>query len=169
MSERTIKVLPDPKTPGTQADMQASYELAMQLRDDFQHVGNDIVALRSLDASLRKTAPRVASHADAARAVASLQSSVNSTLDTLYIRDAQNYEDTLRVPSRLYERIASAESGLIGSDYAPTDGQRSVAKELDDKAKAQFEADDELLGAKLNEVNALLKSAGVPAIIVNRS
>ncbi len=168
-SERTIKVLPDPKTPGTQADMQASVELAMQLRDDFQHLGKDIVALRSLDASLQKTAPRVTSHPDAARAVASLESTVDSTLDSLSIRSAQNYEDTLRTPSRLYERLANAEGGLTGSDYAPTEGQRGLAKELDDKAKAQFATDDQLLGAKLNDINALLKSAGVPEITVKRS
>ncbi len=167
-STRSIKVLADPKTPGTQADMKASFDLAMQLQDDYRRLGKDIVALRALDSSLQKTAPRVVSHADAARAVAALHGSVDSTLDTLYIRDAQNFEDTLRVPSRLYERIASSEGSLIGNDYAPTDGQRALAKQLDDTAKTQFAVDDELLGAKLNELNALLKSAGAAAITIKR-
>ncbi len=167
--ERTIKVLADPKTPGTLADMQATFDLAMQLRDDFQRVGNDIVALRSLDTSLQKIAPRIASRADAARAVAALHSSVDATLDSLYIRNAQNSEDTLRVPSRLYERLGNAAGGLLGNDYAPTTGQRGVATQLDDKAKTQFTEDDVLLGSRLNEVNALLKAAGVPAITVKRS
>ncbi|MBV8637004.1 MAG: hypothetical protein JO322_02905 [Candidatus Eremiobacteraeota bacterium] len=168
-SERSIKVLPDPKTPGTQADMQAGFALAMQLRDDFRRVGNDIVALRSLDASLQRITPRVSSHTDAAHAVATLHSSVDAMLGSLYIRNAQNSEDTLRIPPRLYERIANAENGVTGSDYAPTAGQAGLAKELHDTAQAQFAADDELLGAKLNALNAALKSAGIPAITVKRS
>jgi photosystem II stability/assembly factor-like uncharacterized protein len=166
--DREIKVLPDPKTPATQADMQASFDLALSLRNDIRHLGNDIVALRSLNESLDKTAPKAASHPNVAAAVNALNASVRDALGEMYISQATNFEDTLRYGPKLYERLSNAQGGLLGVDYAPTAGQAALAAELQAKAKSQFAADDEMLGSKLTDLNALLKSAGVAPIAVKR-
>lgn len=166
--EHTINVLPDPKTPGTQDDMKAAFALAMQIREDFKRTGNDIVALRSLDASLQNVSPKLGAHPKAQQAVASLQSAVDGALDVLFIRNAQNSEDALRTPPRLYERLSYAEAGITGTDYAPTAGQIGVANELEAAAKSQFATDDDLLGSKLNDVNAALRSAGATPIVVKK-
>jgi photosystem II stability/assembly factor-like uncharacterized protein len=165
--DRSIDVLPDPKTPGTQADMQATRDLALQLREEFRHTGNDVIALRSLERALKDDEPKVAKRPEAARAVAALRNEANAALDVLAIRGAQNSEDTLRTPPRLYERLANAAGNLFG-DYAPTSGQRALAKDLEEQAQAQFSDDDALLGTKLSRLNATLKAAGLPPIAVKR-
>ena len=165
--DRTLKVLQDPKAPFAQSDGQATLDFAVHAADLYRKLGADITALRKLEAALKKTAPKVGAHADVAHAVEALRADVDGNLDRMYIRNAQNFEDTLRIAPRLYERVANLEQ-TASFNYAPTQGQRDLAAEIDGLAKAQFATDDELLGAKLDAVNAQLKAAGGATIVIKR-
>ena len=165
--DQPIKVLADPKTPGTQADMQAAFALSMRMRSDYERAGKEIVALRSFSASLAKTAPAVRSHPDAAAALAALQTATDKALGTIYIANAQSWEDALRTGPGLYERIQNAGGQVVGNDYPPTAGQTALADEVDGQLKALLAGDDTIFGSQLSALNALLKRDNVPVITVN--
>jgi len=100
--------------------------------------------------------------------LASLRAAAVATLGALCIQDAQNSEDTLREPSRLYERISNAAQGLIGNDYPPTQGQALLAAQVDSQLATLLASDDELFGARLAGLNVLLKRDGLTPIQVKR-
>jgi hypothetical protein len=147
--------------------MVANRDLILAIGDDYRKLGADITALRELEAALKKTSPKVSTHADVAKAVEALRAEVNAALDGLFIRNGTNYEDTLRNAPHLYERLSNIAGNILG-DYAPTQGQRDLTAELHANATAQYAVDDQLLGAKLDALNAQLKMAGVAAIVVKR-
>jgi photosystem II stability/assembly factor-like uncharacterized protein len=165
--DRSIAILPDPKTPGTAADMRAAFDLALKLRADFSRAGNEIVSLRALNAALGNAQLR-SSHTDTVAAVKALQAASDTSLSALYIAAAQNPTDELRNPPGLYERISNAAQGLIGNDYAPTDGQAQLSALIDSQLATLIAADDDLFGARLTQLNVLLKRDGLTPIQVKR-
>lgn len=165
--DQTMTVLPDPKTPGSATDMRAAVDLALKLRHDFGRAGDEIVALRALDASLQNSAVK-ASRPDTTAAIAALRSSADASLDALYIASAQNPTDVLRSPPGLYERIANAAQGLIGNDYPPTEGQAALAALVESQLNTLVSSDETLFGERLTQLNVLLKRDGLTPIQVKR-
>lgn len=165
--DASLHVLPDPRSPATPAEMHETFTLMMQLRADFTRTGKEIQALRALQQELGKVA-KVARTSDARQAIVQMQQATAAALAGLYIGDAQSWEDTLREPSRLYERIANLAGGLGGSDYAPTKGQRDLAVSIQTDLNQAIAADDPLFGARLQSLDALLRRNGLPPISVTR-
>jgi hypothetical protein len=162
-----LRVLPDPRTPTTLAQMRESFDLTMQLRAEFSRTGKEIQALRALQDGLAKAAKPARSR-DTQQAIAQMQQTTSTALAGLYIADAQSWEDTLREPPQLYERIANLGGGLNGSDYAPTQGQRDLAAAIQTDFTQAIAADDTLFGARLQALNALLQRDHLSPISVSR-
>lgn len=165
--DATLRVLPDPRTPGTLAEMRDTFSLAMQLRAEFTRTGKEIEALRALQDQLGRVA-KLARGSDTRQAIAAMQQMTAAALAALYIGDAQTWEDTLREPSRLYERIASLAGGLSGNDYAPTAGQRDLAASIQTELAQAIAADDTLFGTRLQSLDALLRRDRLAPISVTR-
>ncbi|HEY1977646.1 MAG TPA: hypothetical protein VGG89_13925 [Candidatus Baltobacteraceae bacterium] len=163
-----LHVLADPHTPATVAEMRDAFALAMQLRDGFTRTGKEIEALRALQKKLAQTA-KLARASDTRHAIVQMQQTATAALAGLYIADAQSSEDTLREPSRLYERIPSLASSMIGNDYAPTQGQRELAVSLQTDLKEAIASDDSLFGASLQSLNALLQRDRLTPISLKRN
>jgi photosystem II stability/assembly factor-like uncharacterized protein len=162
-----LRVLSDPRTPATLAQMRETFELVMQLRSAFTRTGKEIEALRALQSQLAKSA-KLARASDTRQTLAQMQQATAAALDSLYIADAQTSEDTLREPPRLYERIAALAAGLGTGDYGPTNGQRDLAASIQAELAQTIAADDALFGARLQSLNALLKRDRLAPIALTR-
>jgi photosystem II stability/assembly factor-like uncharacterized protein len=163
----SLQVLPDPRTSATLAEMRETFNLTMQLRADFARTGREIEALRALQGALGK-ADRRARASDTRQAIAQMQQATAAALTGLYIADAQNWEDTLREPSRLYERIANLARGVVLGDDAPTKAQLDLAGFLHTQLTQTIADDDPLFGARLQSIDALLWRDDLPPISVTR-
>lgn len=162
-----LRVLPDPRTPATLAEMRETFDLTMQLRAEFSRTGKEIQALRALQDGLEKAAKPARAN-DTQQAIAQMQQATATALASLYIADAQSWEDTLREPPQLYERIANLVGGLSGSDYAPTKGQRDLAAAIQMDLGQAIAADDTLFGARLQALDTLLRRDRLAPISVTR-
>ncbi|MBV8372509.1 MAG: hypothetical protein JOY69_04550, partial [Candidatus Eremiobacteraeota bacterium] len=162
-----LRVLPDPRTPATVAQMREAFLLTMQLRTDFTRTGKEIEALRALQGKLENAA-KVARAPDTRQAVAQMQQATIAALAGLYISNAQSWEDTLREASKLYERIASLAGSLAGSDYAPTNGQRDLAASIQADFAQAIATDDAIFGAHLQSLNTLLRRDRLAPIATTR-
>jgi photosystem II stability/assembly factor-like uncharacterized protein len=162
-----LHVLADPRTPATLAEMREAFTLTSQLRTEFTRTGKEIEALRTLQGDLEKAAQ--SAHAnDTRQAIAQMQQTTATALAGLYIADAQSWEDTLREPPQLYERIANLAGGLSGADYAPTTGQTDLAASIQKDFTQAIAADDALFGARLQALDALLRRDHVAPISATR-
>jgi hypothetical protein len=162
-----LRVLADPRTPATLAEMHEAFTLTLQLRAEFMRTGSEIRALRTLAEALEKAAQSARAN-DTRQAIAQMQQTTAAALAGLYIADAQSSEDVLREPPRLYERIANLAGGLTGNDYAPTKGQRDLAASIQTDFARAIAADDALFGARLQALDALLQRDRLSAISVTR-
>lgn len=165
VQEQTITVLPDPKSSATLADMHAQFTLAMHLRSLYKTTSDEIVSLRSLRDQAKKLDRRAAAHTDTAEALRDAQSRASDILDKLYQNDTQSWEDSLRVPTKLYERISGLGGSVQSGDYAPTAAGEALAKELESEVQPVLDAGNALLGSRAN-LNALLVRDKLPPITV---
>lgn len=166
---QTIKVLADPKTQSTLADMQAQTAFVLRLRAEYKRAGEEIVALRSLREQIAKTKHARGAGNDTVAALDALDAHAGTALDDLYQNNTQSWEDTLRVPVRLYERLLNAGGSAESGDYAPTQGVIGVAGEVEKEFQATLSADDPIFGNQLAAVNALLTRDKLSAITVKRA
>lgn len=165
---RTMTVVSDPHAPGTSDDMRASFDLLMRLRGDFSRTGNEITALRSLDSALGARMPQLAMRRSEVAMAEALRAQARRALRRLYLAQAQSWEDQLRAPSGIYERIAGLASGILGNDYAPTQGQTQLAASIETEMRSVLSSDDSLFGAGLQNLNAVLRGSGLAPIAVPR-
>jgi photosystem II stability/assembly factor-like uncharacterized protein len=165
--DASLRVLADPRTPATLAEMREAFTLTLQLRAEFTRTGKEIQELRALHSALEKAA-KLASASDTRQAIAAMQQTTAAALAGLYIADAQSWEDTLREPPGLYERIANLAGGLSGSDYAPTKGQNDLAASIQTDLAQATATDDALFGARLQALDALLRRDRLAPISVTR-
>ncbi len=167
-TEQTIKILPDPKTPATLADIQAQNAFALRMRADYRRAGEEIVALRDLRAKVAALRKRGAAKGDTSQALNALDSSAQDALEQLYQDDTQTWEDTLRVPVKLYERLLNVGGAGESGDFAPTAGDMGLGNELDAAFHAALTQDDAIFAKQLTGVNALLSRDKLPAISIKR-
>lgn len=162
----TMTVVPDPQTPGTLEDMRASHDLAMRLRGDFERTGKEIVALRALDAAIAAKLPQLTTRQPALATARTLRVQAEDSLNRLYLAEAQSWEDQLRAPSGIYERIANLATSIIGNDYAPTQSEIQLATSIESEMHVILSSDDALFGSQLQDLNAALRAAGLAPIAV---
>ena len=167
VQDQKVTVLPDPKTPGTIAGMRAALDLELQLRSDYVKLGKEIVAFRALRDALDAKS-RMNLRPDTSAHVARLQGDAEAALSALYLENAQSWEDQLRAPSGLYERVLNLAQSLTGSDYPPTEGQKLLAASIESEIGSRIAADDVIFGTSLQDLNALLTRDGQPPITVQR-
>lgn len=166
VQDQKITVLPDPKSPATLAEMQAQLATALRVRDDYKHAGETIVELRSLRDQAKKLELRAAAHSDTEAALRDLVGRSEALLAELYQDNTQTWEDTLRNPGKLYERIASVGSAVQSGDYAPTAGSVALAKELEAALDPVVRSANSLAGDPVKAANVLLGRDKLPEISV---
>jgi hypothetical protein len=166
--DQTIKVLADPKSGGTAADIAAQNTFALRMRADYRRTGDEITALRSLRDQIGKREKAAAAHADTLASLRALDTRADDQLQKLFQDDTQSWEDTLRVPVKLYERIQTAGGAPQGDDYAPTAGNVALGNELESDLHAVLNDDDAIFGSDLAAANALLARDKLAAITVKR-
>ncbi|MEO9170523.1 MAG: hypothetical protein ABI282_00105 [Candidatus Baltobacteraceae bacterium] len=166
--EQKITVLVDPKSSATLADMQAQVAMTLRLRGEYQKTGAAIVALRSLSDQAAKLEKRASGRDDTVAALRDLHARAQAVLAQLYQNDTQTWEDTLRVPVKLYERISSLGGAVQSGDYAPTASSSELAAQLESELAPVLDETDALFGHRLVSVNALLARDKLPEIVVKR-
>lgn len=163
--EQTLRVLPDPETRATLADMREQFAMEMHLRDDYVRSTEEIAALLALRKAVVNLLPAALAVKDVALTATTLLSGINNTLATIYQSDSAGGEDILRYPVHLYERIPTLAYNVASSDDAPTAGERAVAAQLDAELSSRLAADDVAFGSALRRLNAALVKHGFAAVV----
>ncbi len=168
VADQTIKVLPDPKTTSTAADIQAQNAFILRMRNDYKRTREEIAALRSIRDQVTKVKKRPHVASETIASLDSLDNHASGALDVLYQDDTQTWEDTLRVPVKLFERIQSIAFTANGGDYAPTAATVTLGNEIEVQLHTALSSDDAIFGKELSAVNELLARDKMPPIEVKR-
>jgi photosystem II stability/assembly factor-like uncharacterized protein len=161
----SLEVLKDPNTAGSEADIQAQFQLTLRIREDLEEVAraiNEIESVRSQLDSLERlvTDEAIRSASDA------LDEKLVSVEDELFQRKVTGRgQDQLRWPAQLVQKLLYLADGVSLADFPPTKEQREVEQMYRDRIASLRGRLDAIVDQDLGAFNALLREKNVPNVV----
>lgn len=156
---RSFKVLQDPKTENSIADIQAQVDFSLELRDAMNIAVNSINAIEVLRSELddiltEETDRRTQKEATRLKAIAE---DIAGKLYDIHLTGAR--EDAFRSPMKLYGRLSALASDINGSgiDFRPTDQQGEVQEVLNGRLERVTRQFDEFIKEDIQRFNKALQ------------
>jgi photosystem II stability/assembly factor-like uncharacterized protein len=160
-----LRVLKDPHSAGTEADIVAQQQLLTAIRRDLDDavdavnnaelVRGQIVNLKNLmqDTELKKAADELDQKLVA----------IEGTL--VELRATGRGQDGVRWGSKLVQKFGYLANGLASGDFKPTNQQVAVHKDLQDRFKRSQGQLGEVIARELAAFNDMLRRANLPNIV----
>ena len=160
-----LRVLKDPHSAGTEADIAAQQQLLTSVRRDLdgavdsvnssELIRHQIANLKNLiqDTELRRAADELD------QKLAGVEGSL------VELRATGRGQDGVRFGSKLVQKFGYLANGLQGGDFKPTNQQLAVAKDLADKLKASQGQLTDVLNRDLAAFNDMLRRANLPNVV----
>jgi photosystem II stability/assembly factor-like uncharacterized protein len=161
---RPLRVLKDPHSAGTEADIAAQQQMLTSVRRDLdaavdavnnaELVRGQLRNLRNLtqDRELRKPID------DLDEKVSALESQL------LELRTTGHGQDGVRFGSKLVQKINYLANSLQGGDFKPTNQQLAVQKDLESKLKTLQVQIGDVLGKDVTTFNERMRGTALPGI-----
>lgn len=144
----------------SQADLEAQFALAMQIRDKTSAVNQAVIRIRDikkqLDERLQKAGPKAAGLKAPAD---SLKGKLSGVEEEIYQVRNQSGQDPLNFPIKLNNRLAALRRSVETGDARPTDSSYVVFKELSAELDAQLARLNEIERVDLASFNKRLSAA----------
>lgn len=168
--EKEFEVGKDPRWDDiSNDDLQAQFDLSIQVRDELTRVNDAIRTIRSVGKQLKSTA-ELAIEAGYDMNLKTEADSLISRLTKLEkeLIQIQNEtgQDPINYPPRMDNQIAYLYTIVNGQDARPTEGSYERFEDLKKEAQPYYDRLD-TLKKEIEDYNGMVQEAGVPAVIVS--
>jgi hypothetical protein len=164
--QQTLRILKDPRSPSSVAELQAKYDLVVRARDTITKAHEAILEIRALRTQLDAVVGR--SEGDAKKELEAKAKAVKESLtaieEALYQTKSKSSQDPLNYPIRLTDKLAGVMSAVNGSEFGPTAGQQGVADTLVAAIGKELETYEQAKKDGLAAFNALALKLAVPYV-----
>ena len=165
VGSQPLKVMLDPNSGGTEADVQKQTAMLMELRKDLESAGdmvNRIEIIRGQLASMRQvvTDASVKSSAD------DLDKKLTDIEDNLIQRKYSGQgQDTTRYPGQLIGKISYLAGGVSGGDYPPNTQQQEVKTMFETQLADLRRRLDAVVSTDVAAFNRMLRDKNIGNVI----
>ena len=168
-STQSFEVICDPAAPASQADLQAQFDLLMQIHQKITATINAVNRMRDLRQQLDGWSKRVEGLPNGrpiAEAASALKEKVLEIEKQILIPDLRpGWADSLNEGVRLLEQLTSLPAVVAMGNYRPTDQAYEVFQHLAAKIDAQLDQLDRLIETELAAFNARVAEAQIGAVV----
>jgi len=160
-----FEVLKDPRGKASQADFEAQYAFAIQVRDKTTEANNAVRTIRNLKAQLADRRTRAGTRGSALdKLAAALEGQLSAVEAEIYQVKNRSGQDPLNYPIRLNNQLAALAGVAASAEARPTAQSYEVFKLLSAQLDLQLKRLSELLVGGLAGVNAELTRLGLERI-----
>jgi photosystem II stability/assembly factor-like uncharacterized protein len=156
----------DPRVAGvTQADLQARFDLAVQVRDRVSDANEAVILIREVKAQL---ADRLETTDDEGleRSGEAFRAALSAVEGEIYQVKNQSNQDPLNYPIKLNNKLAALLGVVEGSENRPTAQSYAVFEYLDNLLQEELTTLHGLLQEDLGGLNRMLQTLGLDPISV---
>jgi len=145
------------------ADLQAQFDLGIQIRDKTSEANNAVIRIRDLKA---QAAARLGQNPDARLKAAAdkLTANLSAVEGEIYQVKNQSSQDPLNFPIKVNNRLASLLSIVTRGDARPIGNAPAIFKDLTAELKVQTDALAKVLATDLVATNTELTRLGMENI-----
>jgi hypothetical protein len=155
-----FRVLPDPRSEATEADLKEQVRFALQVRDKITAANQGVIEARHIKRELDDRLPKMTGTAAFAPLAKSFAGSLSVVEDSLYQTKNQSGQDPLNFPIRLNDQLAGLMSFVTSGERRPAKQSYDVWNVLAPKTDGELANLERVITTNLSKVNALLKAAG---------
>ncbi len=166
---QTFEILKDPRLSASQSDLQAQFNLLMEIRDKLTETHESIKKIREARSLIKAYTARISDKPEY-KEISDLSNKINTAISdiekTLYQVKNRSGQDPLNYPVRLNNRL-SALGTMAGYGYnKPTSQMYAVQKDITSKIDAELSKLKEVMEKDLPRLNELIYQMKIPAIVL---
>ncbi|MFC1575717.1 hypothetical protein ACFL5A_03620 [Gemmatimonadota bacterium] len=164
VGDQSFRIRLDPRIQGvTQADLQARFDLAVQIRDRVSQANEAVILIREIKSQIEERL-EASDDAGLGEAAAEFQSSLSAVEGEIYqVRNRSN-QDPLNFPIKLNNKLAALLGVVEGSENRPTDQSYAVFEYLSGLLQTELDSLGDLLDTELVALNGRLRQLGLDPI-----
>jgi photosystem II stability/assembly factor-like uncharacterized protein len=163
---QNFRVLKDPRSTATDADLQEQFRLLIAIRDKVSEANNAVRTVRNMRWQVEDRTGKLAGEPrqEFSRVAGEMLEKLTQSENDIYQTRNQSSQDPLNFPIKLNNKIAALSGVVASGEYRPTkqsyDAFARLSKELDSELAEVKKALDDYLP----RLNAILKAAGLPEL-----
>jgi hypothetical protein len=163
----TFKILKDPRSRATQADLEAQFAFLMKVRDETTRANDAVKLVRNMRAQIAdRTAKLPEGKREAFRVAASgLETVLTGAERAIYQTRNQSSQDPLNYPIRLNNKIAALSGVAASADARPTDQTLEVFGILSKELESHLARIRRSLDQSLPALNRELAASSVAPLV----
>lgn len=170
VQEQTFKILKDPRTENTVADIQAQFDFIDGINAKVTEAHTAIKEVRDIRNQMNNYKKRLDKDNDEFNDLFELSTEIDSLMSIvekeLYQTQNKSRQDPLNFPVRYTNKLAHLNSLTRGGDYPPTDQATSVKNELSSKIDVQLKKYYDVKSTLIPKFNDLVRQKAIDAIIL---
>lgn len=168
-----FKILKDPRSESTQADLEAQFSFIKEVQDKVSEAHQTIIDLRAIKTQVNAFTSRLdeenEAHANIKEQATMLVDSLTSIEEALYQTKNRSNQDPLNFPIRLTNKLAHLNSLSSIGEFKPTKQAYAVKDELSALIDKELAAYKTLIEQELPKLNTLIKSSSIDLIAPPKS
>ena len=165
---RQFRVVPNPKSSATQADLEEQFKFVLESRDKLTQLHEQIEKIRAVRSQMKDVKKRLKSeerYKSAIDAATELEKKITSIEEALYQTKNKSNQDPLNYPIRLNDKLASVTETAASGDFAPSAQAKAVRAELFSAIDAELQKLQTIWDTDLVAFNSMMKQLDAPAIL----
>jgi photosystem II stability/assembly factor-like uncharacterized protein len=159
-----VDVVPDPRSGGVDADLEARYELAVAVYEELNRSHDALRRIRDVRDQVRTVSERTDDE-EVTTAAAGLVDELDALERRIHQVEAESSQDVLNFPPALDNQLLYLMSTVESGAGRPTEGSRARFVELETELDAIVAELDALLTTRLPELERLLEGAGATFVM----
>lgn len=164
---QSFEIRKDPRMTTTDVEYRKQLEFLLAVRDRLSETDEAINRIRRVQQQVGAALEKTNSKGSVTEAGRKLKAALADEVERLYEPRFTGFDDqTLVYPLRLNNRLAALQSYAQG-EYAPTDQEIAVLKELSSELDQTLAKLKQTLDIELSAFNTQLKAAGVSEVVVD--
>jgi hypothetical protein len=165
----SFKVLKDPRSKATQADLDAQFAFLMKVRDETTKANDAVRLVRNMRAQIAdRTTKLPDGKRDAFRISATgLENILSAAERAIYQTDNRSNQDPLNYPIRLNNKIAALAGVAASADARPTDQTIEVFELLSKELASHLARIQRALESSLPALNRELAASNLAPLVAS--
>ncbi|MFN8558915.1 MAG: glycosyl hydrolase [Dehalococcoidia bacterium] len=160
----SFEIAKDPRVPADREELEAQFELLIQIRDKLSETHDAINRLRAVRARVRDWAARAPDNRDLAQEAERIAARLGAIEEELIQTRARGESDRLNHPGRLNVKLVHLTLVVANADFIPTRQSYEVFTDLSARIDAQLAELGRAMESDVAAFDALVRQARLPAV-----
>ncbi len=166
---QTFDVLKDPRVQASQEDLDAQFDLLIELRDKLSETHDSILKIRRVKRQVNEWVERAGRHS-AADSISTAGGSVNEKLEAVENELTQtSYKgarDMLHLPPKLNQKLAELINFVANADYGPPQQAYDVAQDFAARLQPLQDQLQDVIDNDVPQFENLIAELEIPTVVV---